>query len=220
MTPQIRHFAPVGFAVAVAVGIQIADAAEQRQYETSTVVRAVKTHPSQGEVRPVEGAEARLVRTPGGFFVQMATRELEPGNAYTLWLVAINAPEKCKTAPCKGPDVVSRTKLVRAEVGYGDGMIAGPDGSAQFAAFQRLGEFREAWYGFGLEQPGAEIHLVLNDHGPLKPGAEHEMLTTYRAGCSDDSIPKAFPDTARADGNAGSNQCRLVQLAVFEPVRR
>ena len=152
MTPQTRHLAPVGLAVALAAGIQIADAAEQRQYNTITVVRAVNTHPSQGQVRPVDGAEARLVRTPGGFFVQMVTKELEPGNAYTLWLVAINAPEKCETAPCTGRDVVSRTKVVRAEVGYGDGMIAGPDGTAQFATFQRLGEFREAWYGFGLEQ--------------------------------------------------------------------
>jgi hypothetical protein len=41
------------------------------------------------------------------------------------------------------------------------------------------------------------------------------MLNTYRGGCSDDSLPPPFPDSAKADGEAGPNACRLIQDAVF-----
>jgi hypothetical protein len=58
---------------------------------------------------------------------------------------------------------------------------------------------------------------VLNDHGPLLPEMASTMVNTYRGGCADESIPDAFPDSARADGEPGPNTCRLVQDAIFEP---
>ena len=48
-----------------------------------------------------------------------------------------------------------------------------------------------------IEADEAEIHLVINDHGPLIEGREFEMLNTYRDGCMDQSIPKPMPDAAR-----------------------
>lgn len=62
----------------------------------------------------------------------------------------------------------------------------------------------------------AEIHLVLNDHGPAL--AEHmpSMIRTYRGGCSDASpFPAVFPQTALGDGTKGPNTCRLFQVAAF-----
>ena len=101
-----------------------------------------------------------------------------------------------------------------------DGVIVGESGEAHFAAYLPVGEVTDdPWFGNGFTNPtGAEIHLVINSHGPLIPERAGEMLNTYRAGCTDESIPPAFPDTARADGEAGPNSCSLVQAAVFQPV--
>ncbi len=176
----------------------------------------VETHPSQGEVRVIDGAEATLVVTGAGAFASIETRELVPGNVYTLWFVVVNQPGACETSPCTGKDVLKRTDVTDSDVGYAGGLIAGADGKAQFATFRPLGALPQAWFGNGFKDPWtAEIHLVINDHGPLLAGREAEMTGTYREGCTDASIPKPMPATARADGVAGPNACRLVQDVIF-----
>lgn len=60
------------------------------------------------------------------------------------------------------------------------------------------------------------MHLILNDHGPKLPEFMPEMIQTYRAGCTDKSLPPIFPETAIGDGTPGPNTCRLFQLAVFQ----
>jgi len=85
--------------------------------------RPVETHPSQGEVRTVNGAMARLVTTREGAFVNFSTRELNPGHVYTLWWVVINQPEACATSPCKSPDVLKSTAKTNSDVTYGDGIV-------------------------------------------------------------------------------------------------
>ncbi len=62
----------------------------------------------------------------------------------------------------------------------------------------------------------AEVHLVLNDHGPALPEFMPGMIQTYRGGCSDSSpFPPIFRPKALADGEPGPNTCRLTQVAVF-----
>jgi hypothetical protein len=135
-------------------------------------------------------------------------------------LAVINNPAVCEASPCEPPDVLKRTAEIQADIGYADGVIVGEDGTARFAAFQRAGELRNGWFGNGLRNPeGAEIHLIVNDHGPLLPELGAEMVTTYRGGCTDESIPAAFPDIAKADGAPGPNTCRLLQAAIFAPER-
>ena len=69
----------------------------------------------------------------------------------------------------------------------------------------------------GLEDPrGAEVHLVLNDHGPKLPEYMPGMIRTYRAGCKDEGLPAIFPASAKADGEPGPNTCTLWQVAFFE----
>jgi hypothetical protein len=95
--------------------------------------------------------------------------------------------------------------------------VAGSDGSASFAGFVSAGELPDGWFGNGFTNPlGAEIHLVLNDHGPTIPELVSNMLQTYRGGCTDESLPPAFPETAKADGIPGPNTCRLYQVAIFQ----
>ena len=97
-------------------------------------------------------------------------------------------------------------------------MVAGEDGAAVFSGSLPAGAWSNSWLGRGLISPyGAEIHLVLNDHGPAIPDILDNMLHSYRGGCTDASLPPFFPATAFADGIPGPNTCRLYQVAVFQP---
>ncbi|MEO0822896.1 MAG: hypothetical protein AAF074_21020 [Pseudomonadota bacterium] len=189
----------------------------------------VNTHPSQGAVTEVAGANAALLTHEDGVFVSFDTNALTPGHVHTLWLVVINNPAACydadavaagtKKAPedCNSRDVLLRSDAVRSDVGFAGGVIVGEDGMARFAYHQPEGALTGGWFGAGLEQSDtAEVHLVVNDHGPLIAGRERAMLTSYRDGCKDDSIPGPMPAAARVDGAAGPNVCRLVQTAVFK----
>ena len=182
---------------------------------------AVKTHPSQGDVKVVAEARSHLGASADGIFVNMDTSKLTPGHVHTLWLVTINEPAACESSPCTSKDVLKRTEIVKADVGYLDGVVVGADGSAQFNGFQHTGALQGAWFSDGLKSTEAvEVHLVINDHGPVIDGMVGEMLTTYRAGCTDESIPAPMPATARADGTPGPNACKLVQFSIFEPAEQ
>lgn len=205
-------------AAAAVIGATGPAAAGEDMEKVNIDRHVVETHPSQGDVREIEGSEAVRIATDEGVFASLTTRELTPGNAYTMWFVAINEPSTCESKPCAPADVLKRSDMVNSDVGYADGLIAGADGTGQFATFQRPGELPHAWIGNGLSNPaGAEIHLVIHDHGPLIDGREAAMIGTYRDGCTDASIPDAVPDAARADGKPGPNACKLVQDVIFAP---
>lgn len=215
-----RSIVTVGIALAMisAGGAVSAFAAEpMKQVSEAHVYRVdVNTHASQGDVQKVEGAEATLLTTDKGAFASFTTRDLTPGNVYTLWFVAINDPQACESSPCGPPDVLERTAETDTDVGYAAGLIAGPEGTGRFVVHQPLGPIPQAWFGNEYTNAqSAEIHLVVNEHGPLVGGLEHSMLTTYRGGCTDESLPAAFPETAKANGEPGPNACRLLQTAVF-----
>ena len=145
---------------------------------------------------------------------------LEPGNVYTAWWVLANNPEVCEADPCSGGDFIGKAVEAETVVTYADGVIVDESGEAHFASFLPAGEVTDdPWFpGTEFANPtGAEIHLVINSHGPLIPEKAGEMPNSYRAGCTDDSLPPPFPDTAKADGEAGPNDCALVQAAVYQP---
>ncbi len=181
-------------------------------------IQTVITHPSQGEKTVVDGATARLIRHDTGAFANFDTTGLAPGHVHTLWFVVVNDPAACETSPCTSKDVLKRTDTVRADVGYGGGVIVDADGTASFNWHQSEGALSGGWFTEGMvDADTAEIHLVINDHGPVIDGRARDMLATYRDGCTDESIPGPMPATARAQGKAGPNICRLVQFAIFQP---
>ena len=141
---------------------------------------AVITHPSQGDKTVVENAEARMMRHDTGVFVSFDTQGLTPGHVNTLWFVVINDPAQCETPfACTSKDVLKRTDVVKSDVTYGGGVVAAPDGSARFAWHQAEGDMADGWFTDGMiEADNAEIHLVINDHGPLFEGREFEMLNS------------------------------------------
>ena len=188
-----------------------ADAVDAQVYR-----KAILTHHARGS-EEIAGTEALLLTSKEGVFVSMSTKELVPGNAYTLWLVVINKPEACESSPCRPPDILEGSPRTLSDIGYAGGLVAKADGSGHFAAYQSKGSLPQAWYGNGLQDPeGAEIHLVINDHGPLLADMVGTMLGSYRGGCTDESLPLLFPDSAKADGTPGPNACLLYQVAVFQ----
>lgn len=177
-------------------------------------------HPQQAawHAGTVDGATATLVRNDDGIRYQLRTRDLTPGNAYTLWLVVVNEPGECASTPCTGGDVLLND-ATDAQVTYAAGSVAGGSGRGTFAGHVPVGAL-DGWLdGRSLDDAhAAEIHLVVNDHGPAIPSQLSDMIHSYRGGCSDDSpFPGIFPASALADGVPGPNVCRLYQSAIFVP---
>jgi hypothetical protein len=188
--------------------------AARADHQTAPVMWHPQTGLS-GSVAP--DAQASLVRRPDGVSFGIRTMQLRPHHAYTVWFVVVNNPSECAVTPCSGPDIVLNADT-DAQVTYGAGHISGGSGRAGFAGSFQAGAI-DGWLpDGGLWDPmTAEIQLVLNDHGAKLPAYMPEMTHTYRAGCTNESIPAIFPDSARADGTPGPNTCQLYQVAVFEP---
>jgi hypothetical protein len=162
----------------------------------------------------------------------MATTGLEPGYAYTLWVVVFNNPSAC-TAPtpfslCSDPDVGNAAAM--PDVLYGAGHVVAGSGTVTLAGHRRVGDESgsiSAPIGlpaFGLVDPeGAEILLVLHEHGPLLPAYLPDQIQTVGGGCTDAGIPApgvASPFNAYAGpeyGRRGPNTCRSIQFSFHTP---
>jgi hypothetical protein len=182
----------------------------------------VHTHPSQGgEPRNIEGAKAIMMSVDEGAMFHITDRELTPNGVYTLWAIIINKPEACATSPCTAKDVIGNPDGVETEIMWAGSGVAKADGSITLTGWVPANvvgnpDYGKDWYGRGLTNPtGAEVHLSVNAHGPMIPGREAKMLTSYREGCTDESLPPAFPDSAKSDGAAGEGKCALVHAAAF-----
>lgn len=170
-----------------------------------------------GESGAVPGASARLVRYNEGISYQIDTNGLNPGHAYSLWLVVINNPAACEATPCAAPDILTNPDTDSQVSSGGRGTVAGEDGGGNMAGLAEAGPL-SGWLDDRslTDVDGAEVHLVINDHGPMLPEFMPDMVTTYRAGCADNSpFPGLFPASAIADGATGPNSCLLFQSAVF-----
>ena len=207
-----RMFVFVAILVVMVMGV----VGQDMMSEMMVAATHVETHPSQGDVEIIEGSSATLMRSEEGIFATMSTDRLEDGHVYTLWVVIVNNPEVCEASSCTPPEILGNSDELQSEVTWGDGIIVSDEGRAEFTIYLPAGDVQEPWFGNGLTNPtGAQIHLIINDHGELIPEMAANMLNTYRGGCTDDSLPPPFPDTAKADGEAGPNTCALVQAAIF-----
>lgn len=189
----------------------------QNQTETFTYRSHVEHMAGESQpARPIDGAEAMLKTAGWGAVMTMQTAELPPGHVVTAWWVVITKPEACAETPCSPGDVIGEAEKVGTQITYADGVVVGADGKAGFRSILPAGPVTQGWYPATFDNPtSAEIHLVLNDHGPLLTGLAPSMLTSYRGGCSDESLPPPFPASAKSDGVPGPNGCRLIQDAIF-----
>lgn len=203
----------IGVSVITLLGLLPAGAAAARSERQAALMM---WHGQTGLSGPVgAGAFAELVRRSDGVSFHINTHHLRAGHAYTVWFVVLNNPDACLATPCSAVDILQRAET-DAQVTYGAGHVIGGSGRAGFAGAFRSGPI-EGWLaGGGLHDPrGAEIQLVINDHGPKLPAFMPGMISTYRAGCTDASLPGIFPPSAKADGQPGPNACQLYQMAVF-----
>jgi hypothetical protein len=164
----------------------------------------------------IEVGSSTIVRNDNGVSVRLSTSELEPGTAFTMWLVVFNKPENCDVgaAGCDGDDVVPGTPAMVDVINVG-GSLVGGSGKATVAAHQQVGEAGySVFQQLGAPSPGlvyardAELHLVVRTHGPAIPGLIYEMTHTFAAGC--DGFPPVL-------GTPGPNTCDDLQFAVHLP---
>lgn len=186
--------------------------------DAADVQRTTVSWHAQSGSGTVPGAWAKLKRDDRGAKFTFHATQLKAGHVYTVWFVIVNDPTACATTPCTAADIILNSNAVSSDVTYGAGRVAGNSGKASFSGRISAGVLSNSWFGNGFTNPrGAEIHLVLNDHGPVIPDLVSNMLTTYRGGCTTESLPTIFPPTAIADGIPGPNTCRLYQVAIFQP---
>ncbi len=173
---------------------------------------------------------SHIVRTPNGVNYQLSTTGLEPGHAYTLWMVIFNETGEC-LEPSELPTFCGPTDVVndaaRPDMMYAAGVVAGGSGQATFAGSRRMGDSSGSINGpvglpaYGLENPaGAEIQLVVHHHGPMMPAYMPDMIQTVDGGCLDAGIPEPGADSPWNNhefGNRGPNTCHSIQFAAHPP---
>lgn len=183
----------------------------------------------------IDGASASIVRTANGVNLRVNTNSLVPRHAYTLWVVIFNEPGACLTAPatCTPDDLFNAD--AKPDMLYGAGVIASGSGSATLAGRTEVGDVSgsvQAPVGLlsnGLIDPyGAEIHLVVHDHGQMIPEFMPDMIQSLAGGCTDAGIPaqgepSPWNDYAVSEsyggefGRLGPNACLSVQFSILTP---
>ncbi|MDT8342672.1 MAG: hypothetical protein RQ751_14270, partial [Longimicrobiales bacterium] len=139
---------------------------------------------------PVAGT-ASLNRNRNGATFTYRAAELEPGHTYTVWWVVFENPAACGEDGCNGADLL--TEGVGGTVfGPAAGGIAGEDGRATFAGSSLTppsevldlnGDGVPDGDGSLDDTQGAEVHLVVRDHGPAIPGRVPEQIGSFLGGC-------------------------------------
>lgn len=136
------------------------------------------------------GAHTTLRRAADDVSLSVHSRSLNPGHAYTVWLVIFNDPETC-VGGCGEDDLDNGT-------GNPSVMFGGAAGIANRAGnLNMMGgiteDNREGYQlllsdlgveddpGF-LDAEGAEIHAIIRDHGP-STGHAHQV-ETYEGDCT------------------------------------
>lgn len=161
----------------------------------------------------VPGASSKITRNGGGATSTLHTSGLTAGNAYTMWMVVFNVPSEC-TDPCGEDDVDPDSDAV-VDVIYVAGNVAGGSGKATFSGRRATGDNSNSLFAQfvapapGLTDPhGAEMHLIVRDHGPAIPGQIPSQIHTFEGACT----------AASSFGlGSGPNVCADIQFSVHTP---
>ena len=210
--PSIQLCAAVGTTVVLSSGQLYADGGTSKVNVLSLI----------NGFSVIEGASSQVTRTPSGVSMQMRTRELNPGHAYTLWMAVFNYPEYC-LVPYACADADFDNPDVQADVMYAGGNVVGHSGRSGFGGHKATGDNSGSVFApLGLPAPGllnpmgAEIHLVAHSHGTMLPEYMPAMIHSFSGGCVDPGPP--FEGIwVEGWGEQGPNQCLSEQFAVHPP---
>ncbi len=201
-----------GLATAAATALTLANHA-QAEAITKPMSWTADSGMSPG---PVEGTSVVLEKGPFGVAMAIKSSGLTPGDVVTVWWVAIQNPLVCKANPCTPVETMSVDSESDSVVALAASGVVAEDGTISLASFLPKGEVDGNFFDTTLHSPEtAEYHLPIHNHGPLDPSIAQEMLTSFRAGCTDESLPEYYPQTALSDGAKGSFNCKTVQVAAF-----
>lgn len=174
------------------------------------------TPPSGMPPGPIEGTSAVLEKGPFGAAMAIKSSGLTPGNVVTIWWVAIQNHQNCKANPCTPKEAMSDGMKMDSVVTLAASGVVAEDGTISLASFLPKGDVEGNFFDTTFHSPEmAEYHLPMHNHGPLDPSIVEDMLTSFRAGCLDESLPPYYPETALSDGAKGSFDCKTVQAALF-----
>jgi hypothetical protein len=168
----------------------------------------------------IQGTFSELERDEDGVEMSIDTLQLTPWSTYTVWWVVFNNPEYC-VGPCDGTDLLpfGGDPLVDSSVLYADGGFAKSEGRVRFGGTLAEGYIPglpgQILFGPGLlDAEGAEVHLVVRDHGPEQAGLLFDQTNTFMGGCIYDPVNDPPPPTW---GTEGTFACEDVQLAIHLP---
>lgn len=127
----------------------------------------------------IRGAFSVLYRNDTGVAIEINTRDL-PRGTYTVWFVIWNDPGECATVPCGVGDLF----VPGNDLGFATGgMVSNRKGKLLVAGGLTAGDLTNMLLGVGLTDPhGAEIHLVVQWHGPIVPEVVHLQLQSPPGG--------------------------------------
>ena len=130
----------------------------------------------------------------------------------TMWAVVFNEPEGCIDGCDEGdlfnPDAVT-------DVLYVAGNIAGGPGTSTFSGLRAAGDNSVSLFAAlgvpapGLVDPlGAEVHLIVRDHGPKVPGLVPAQIHSFEGGCT---------PASSFDLGTGTYACMDIQFSIHNP---
>ena len=174
------------------------------------------TPPSGQPPGPIEGTSAVLEKGPFGAAMAIKSFGLTPGDVVTIWWVAIQNHQNCASNPCTPKEAMGNGIENDTVASLAAGGVVAEDGTMSLASFLPVGEVEGNFFDTTFHSPEtAEYHLPMHNHGPLDPSIADDMLSSFRAGCSDESLPANYPEIALTDGAKGSFNCKTVQVAAF-----
>lgn len=167
---------------------------------------------------PVDGSLVRLHRSAAGAAMTLETSELTPGHAVTVWFVAIQAPENCAANPCTPMEAMGMADEMNPVATNAGGAVVSDEGRIRVQGFLPVGEVAGNFYDTTFTAPEtSEYHIVVHDHGPLIPELAADQTSSFRGGCTAESVPPFYQESSRNDGAGGPNTCITQQVALFVP---
>ena len=131
------------------------------------------------------GGTASIVRTPAGVAVNVKLKDLTPGNALTVWFVHWDDLTQCAESGCTGSDLGDPGNgAIWSQIGG----VVGRNGQFNQGSFVKVGEDTGGPFPLPLADPlAAEIHLVVQDHGPATgdPAQTSEFMGACNEVCDD-----------------------------------
>lgn len=172
---------------------------------------------------PIANASGFAKVNNNGATIKVTATGLEPGHAYTMWIVYFNDQTECEdrgtgVAGCNGEDLA----FVGGGVLFGNGQVVDEDGNATFTARLNTGTVAPAPpppppFSFAPYEAGEEneFHVVIRSHGPKIPGEVSEQIHTYEGGCVGPDVGPRPEQPGEFPVPALPGQCGDVQLYIF-----